>query len=86
MIKCENGTTEINGSVTELMVDYTLITRMLIESFAKKYGEDEAKKRIETAYGLGFMSEAELDADRNAAVESFANFMSHILGGGKNDE
>lgn len=85
MIKCENGTTEINGSVTELMVDYTLITRMLIESFTKKYGEDEAKKRIERAYGLGFMSEAELDAERNAAVESFANFMSHIWGG-KNNE
>lgn len=85
MIKCENGTTEINGSVTELMVDYTLITRMLIESFTKKYGEDEAKKRVKRAHSLGLMSETELDAESNAALESFTNFMSHILGG-KNNE
>lgn len=85
MIKCENGTTEINGSVTELMVDYTLITRMLIESFTKKYGEDEAKKRVKRAYSLGLMSKAELDVESNAVVESFANFMSHIWGG-KNNE
>lgn len=85
MIKCENGTTKIEGSVTGLMADYALITRMLIESFTEKYGEDEAKKRVKRAHSLGLMSETELDAESNAAVESFIKFMSHILGG-KNNE
>ena len=65
MINCENMTTEINGDVSELFVEYTLITRTLYEKFAESYGNDKAKKKVERAYSLGIMSEAELDAETN---------------------
>lgn len=63
MIKCNEGTIEIEGSFGEVETELTLLTKSIYKAIYKKYGEDFAKERIQTVYKHALMTEKELDRE-----------------------
>lgn len=59
MIKAEKGNVMVNGSVAELLTEYSTITKSIYEALKNRTDEDFAKEQLELAHKIGFMSEKE---------------------------
>lgn len=70
MIKCNKGTTEINGKVIEIMVELEMLTRNVYRSMVEKGCPDErAKEMITRAYDKAFKTDEELEAEMLKRVD-----------------
>lgn len=82
MIKTYDGGTHVNGSLPELLADYSLITETLYEVLTgdAEMSEEEAKHRIRGAMENGLMGEEALD-ERIARLEKeFKDKIGESLG------
>ena len=60
MIKSNMGAVEISGTNTIILVDFSVLTKGMVESLTENYGKDEAKEMVQEAYKRGLMSEKEI--------------------------
>lgn len=64
MIKCNKGTTEINGNTIEIMVELEILTRNVYRSMVEKGCPDErAREMITRAYDKAFKTDEELETE-----------------------
>ena len=84
MIKTNNGGTCINGSLAELLADYTLITKALYEALTgdaeMSVSEEKAKQLIRGAMENGLMDEDALDEKIAKLAKEFKDKMGERLG------
>lgn len=74
MIKYDKGEIEIKGSFGKVETELTLLIKSIYKAICKKYGEDFAKERIQTAYERALMTEEELDREiREGIAEILRN-------------
>lgn len=89
MIKCNMGSTEIRGCVTTILSEYSCITKCIFQALAETESKEEAQKTIKTSFDLAFMSDEELDKNReklkaNIQNNAFDKLLSELFGGGHN--
>ena len=60
MIKTEKGSITINGSVTELMADFSVITNSLYKNLTEVIDEEYAREKLEDSFERGFKDEEEV--------------------------
>lgn len=70
MIKCNKGTTEINGNTIEIMVELEMLTRNVYRSMVEKGCPDEhAREMITSAYDRAFKTDEELEAEMTKGLD-----------------
>lgn len=79
MIKSNMGAVEISGTATNIMAEFSSLTKGMVESLTENYGKDEAKEMVERAYKRGLMSENEIKKElRDAILENLESIKNHI--------
>lgn len=75
MIKIENGTLEISGTVVQLMAEFTICIKKYKEFLRKKLGDERAEEEFNRSVQLAGMSEVELDAAVEETLQSILDNM-----------
>lgn len=78
MIKIEDGTIELKGTVPSLMTDTTMILREIKEAAIKDgLSEEDAKDFIRKSIEVAFMTEEQL---KEEATKNFMKLLFGVLG------
>lgn len=90
MIKCNNGHSEIKGSTSDLLSEYTVITMHIREALTEDESEEYAKSMLKRSFDLGMMTEKELDKEYEEARRKFAStglgmILAELFGGASDD-
>lgn len=90
MIKCNKGCSEIKGSTSELLSDYSVITMHLRKALTDDVSEEYAKSMLKRSFDLGMMTEKELDkeyeeARRKSASTGLGMIQAELFGGTADD-
>ena len=70
MIKFDEGVFEAKGTELELLTDVCMIIQDMRETLAKNHGEERAKKIMEEAVKLAFMSDEELEKNAERCAQA----------------
>ena len=62
MLKTKNGKTKMKGYVGDLLADYSLITKKMMDMLEAQIGREKAVAILDDAYGFGKMTKEELVA------------------------
>lgn len=79
MIKTRKGETVVDGNISEILADVSIIIDSVNEVLTEELGAEEAKKAIMEAVERGFMSEDELKAKRKKYEEKLACELTEAL-------
>ena len=72
MIKCNKGCSEIKGSTSDLLAEFSVITMHLRKALTEDVSEEYAKSALKRSFDLGMMSEEELDKEMEESRRRFA--------------
>lgn len=86
MIKCNKGCSEIQGSTSNILSEYTVITKTIRKALTEYKSEEFAKSVLKRSFDLGMMSEDELDKEYEEAIKKFkgtglVTMLSELFGG-----
>lgn len=89
MIKCENGCSEIKGTVPDFLSDYTIITRHIREALSEGMSEEFAMYMLKKSFDIGMMSNDEVDIEFKKSIGKFDGtelgmMLAELFGGGHN--
>ena len=84
MIKCSMGATEIMGDTSTIIAEYTCITKCIFRAFAETDSKEAAQKTIKKSFDLAFISDEELDEEREKLKANIDKLLSELFGGGRN--
>ena len=82
MIECNKGKSSIEGTVGDLLSEYSIITKHIRESLTESISEDFAKRQLKRAFELGMMNEDEIDNQ----VKEVKHAILNALFGGEADD
>lgn len=90
MIKCNKGCSEIKGSTSDLLAEFSVITMHLRKALTEDVSEEYAKSALKRSFDLGMMTEKELDKEYEEARRKFAStglgmILEELFGGATDD-
>ena len=90
MIKCNKGCSEIKGSTSDLLAEFSVITMHLRKALTEDVSEEYAKSALKRSFDLGMMTEKELDKEYEEARRKFAStglgmILEELFGGNADD-
>ena len=80
MIRVDGTVSHLSGSMTELLCDLTRIIKHMKETFSKDVGEDQTREMIALAGMLAFMSDEELNVDKDTREKVLEDFIKRGRG------
>lgn len=78
MIKTNKGEITIEGSLSELMADFSIITNSLYKNLAKEIDEEFAKMKLEDSFQRGFKSEEEVN-EENKMMKDLLHLIKKLV-------
>lgn len=78
MIKTEKGNITVNGSVLELMADFSIITHSLYKNLAEEIDEEFARMKLEDSFERGFKSEEEV-VEENKTMKDILHLIKELV-------
>lgn len=90
MIKCNKGCSEIKGSTSDLLAEYSVITMHLRKALTEDVSEEYAKSTLKRSFDLGMMTEKELDKEyeesrRKSVSTGIGMILAELFGGTADD-
>lgn len=81
MIKTRMGETELNGSYPEIMADYSVITKSMLDFLENRMDmtEEEAKEKLIDTFEMGISNKETIDKDMEEPNEPALDVLADLL-------